>query len=177
MLSYRTRAGEYYNEGRSEKHIRDILGVLKLRGDQVNREYVSNFLMMTSSGDDSQISKSVPPGTRARRPKRDWLNSLSAGTMTSIFNPDAGCKMLNCKHPPIASTAHPQRNRTKQRIYLIQTQRRNDIDVVGQPRFAVDCGSNRSRDEILDGEALEFGCEFPQKVRLLHAKVSLRRCG
>jgi hypothetical protein len=34
---------EYYKEGHSEKHVRDILGVLKLRGDQVNREYVSTW--------------------------------------------------------------------------------------------------------------------------------------
>ena len=32
---------EFYKEGQSEKHVRDILGVLKMRGDKVDREYIT----------------------------------------------------------------------------------------------------------------------------------------
>jgi hypothetical protein len=32
----------YYEEGRSDKHLRDIAGILKLRGDSIDREYLSN---------------------------------------------------------------------------------------------------------------------------------------
>jgi hypothetical protein len=34
---------EYYREGGSEKHIRDILGVLKDRGDRVDRAYITEW--------------------------------------------------------------------------------------------------------------------------------------
>jgi hypothetical protein len=34
---------EYYREGGSEKHIRDILGVLKIRGDRVDRAYIAEW--------------------------------------------------------------------------------------------------------------------------------------
>jgi hypothetical protein len=30
-------------EGGSEKHIRDILGVLKIRGAQIDRDYISDW--------------------------------------------------------------------------------------------------------------------------------------
>ena len=32
---------EYYREGGSEKHLRDITGVLKISGDRVDRAYIS----------------------------------------------------------------------------------------------------------------------------------------
>ena len=32
---------EFYKEGQSEKHIRDILGILKMRGDKVDRDYIT----------------------------------------------------------------------------------------------------------------------------------------
>ena len=32
---------EFYKEGHSEKHVRDILGVLKMRGGQVDRDYIT----------------------------------------------------------------------------------------------------------------------------------------
>jgi hypothetical protein len=32
---------EFYKEGHSEKHVRDILGVLKLRGDKIDRDYIT----------------------------------------------------------------------------------------------------------------------------------------
>jgi hypothetical protein len=34
---------EYYKEGGSQKHVRDILGVLKIRGDRVDREYIESW--------------------------------------------------------------------------------------------------------------------------------------
>lgn len=34
---------EYYREGGSEKHIRDVLGVLKIRGDRVDRTYIAEW--------------------------------------------------------------------------------------------------------------------------------------
>jgi hypothetical protein len=34
---------EYYREGGSEKHLRDIAGVLKVQGDRVDREYVADW--------------------------------------------------------------------------------------------------------------------------------------
>ena len=32
---------EFYKKGHSEKHVRDILGVLKLRGDKIDRDYIT----------------------------------------------------------------------------------------------------------------------------------------
>jgi hypothetical protein len=32
---------EYYKEGSSDKHIRDIMGVLKISGEMIDREYIS----------------------------------------------------------------------------------------------------------------------------------------
>jgi len=32
---------EYYKEGASEKHIRDILGMLKISGEMIDLEYIS----------------------------------------------------------------------------------------------------------------------------------------
>jgi hypothetical protein len=33
----------YYREGGSEKHLRDITGILKVSGDQVDRAYVARW--------------------------------------------------------------------------------------------------------------------------------------
>ena len=33
----------YYHEGRSEKHLRDIAGILRISGEAVDREYVARF--------------------------------------------------------------------------------------------------------------------------------------
>ncbi len=34
---------EYYKEGGSEKHLRDITGILKISGDEVDRDYISEW--------------------------------------------------------------------------------------------------------------------------------------
>jgi Nucleotidyl transferase AbiEii toxin, Type IV TA system len=34
---------EYYKEGGSEKHIRDILGILRIRGERVDRGYIADW--------------------------------------------------------------------------------------------------------------------------------------
>ncbi len=34
---------EYYKEGGSEKHLRDITGILKISGDMVNRDYIAEW--------------------------------------------------------------------------------------------------------------------------------------
>jgi hypothetical protein len=34
---------EYYQEGGSEKHLRDIAGVLKIQGDKIDRQYVAEW--------------------------------------------------------------------------------------------------------------------------------------
>jgi hypothetical protein len=34
---------EYYRLGRSEKHLRDIAGVLKVRGERLDRDYISDW--------------------------------------------------------------------------------------------------------------------------------------
>ena len=34
---------EYYKEGASEKHLRDITGILKVSGDAVDRDYISDW--------------------------------------------------------------------------------------------------------------------------------------
>jgi hypothetical protein len=33
----------YYRQGGSEKHLRDIAGILRIRGAAVDREYISDF--------------------------------------------------------------------------------------------------------------------------------------
>jgi hypothetical protein len=33
----------YYREGKSEKHTRDITGILKISGDEIDREYISEW--------------------------------------------------------------------------------------------------------------------------------------
>ena len=33
----------YYREGGSEKHLRDITGILRIRGELVDRKYVADF--------------------------------------------------------------------------------------------------------------------------------------
>jgi hypothetical protein len=35
---------EYYREGRSEKHLRDIVGVLRISGDQIDYEYLQRWV-------------------------------------------------------------------------------------------------------------------------------------
>ena len=35
---------EFYQEGRSEKHLRDIAGVLKVSGDQIDRSYIEDWV-------------------------------------------------------------------------------------------------------------------------------------
>lgn len=34
---------EYYKEGGSEKHLRDITGILKISGDMVDRDYILDW--------------------------------------------------------------------------------------------------------------------------------------
>lgn len=34
---------KFYKEGESEKHIRDITGILKVSGDIIDREYIENW--------------------------------------------------------------------------------------------------------------------------------------
>lgn len=34
---------EYYREGKSEKHLRDIAGVLKISGDEIDRAYIESW--------------------------------------------------------------------------------------------------------------------------------------
>lgn len=34
---------EYYREGKSEKHLRDIAGVLKISGDEIDRAYIETW--------------------------------------------------------------------------------------------------------------------------------------
>ena len=44
-MGWEVRRGKlvYYREGGSDKHLRDIAGVLKLSGDLVDRQYVARF--------------------------------------------------------------------------------------------------------------------------------------
>lgn len=34
---------QYYREGGSEKHLRDIAGVLRISGDRIDREYIGRW--------------------------------------------------------------------------------------------------------------------------------------
>ncbi len=34
---------EYYREGGSEKHLRDITGILKVSGDEIDRTYIDQW--------------------------------------------------------------------------------------------------------------------------------------
>jgi hypothetical protein len=49
----------YYHEGGSDKHLRDIAGILKFSGDQVDRDYVSRFAAQLGVADiwQSVLSK------------------------------------------------------------------------------------------------------------------------
>jgi hypothetical protein len=54
---------EFYREGGSEKHIRDILGVLKVQGDRVDRAYITdwaNRLGLTAEW-DLVLAQLTPP--------------------------------------------------------------------------------------------------------------------
>jgi len=35
---------EYYQEGRSEKHLNDILGILEISGDEIDRQIISEWV-------------------------------------------------------------------------------------------------------------------------------------
>jgi hypothetical protein len=35
---------EYFREGGSEKHLRDIVGILKVQGDGIDREYLREWI-------------------------------------------------------------------------------------------------------------------------------------
>lgn len=35
---------EYYREGKSDKHLRDIAGVLKISGDEIDEEYIEAWV-------------------------------------------------------------------------------------------------------------------------------------
>ena len=37
------RKMQYFQEGRSDKHLRDIVGVLKIQGDRIDRQYIADW--------------------------------------------------------------------------------------------------------------------------------------
>lgn len=45
----------YYQEGESEKHVRDILGVLKLQGDKLDRHYIEEWAARLGLSETWQI--------------------------------------------------------------------------------------------------------------------------
>jgi hypothetical protein len=52
----------YYRDGGSDKHLRDIAGILKFSGDLVDRDYVSRFAKQLGVADtwQSVLSKIRP---------------------------------------------------------------------------------------------------------------------
>jgi hypothetical protein len=46
---------QYYHEGGSEKHIRDIIGVLKVQGDRVDRAYITDWVARLKLADQWQL--------------------------------------------------------------------------------------------------------------------------
>ncbi len=44
LLRRVTAALEYYREGESEKHLRDIAGVIKVTGDELDRSYIKEWV-------------------------------------------------------------------------------------------------------------------------------------
>jgi len=53
---------EYYRQGGSEKHLRDIAGILKVSGDQVDRTYIADWAeRLDLDGIWSALARRVPP--------------------------------------------------------------------------------------------------------------------
>lgn len=48
---------EYYREGGSEKHLRDIVGVLCVQGDRVNRDYITQWAAKLGLSDQWQTAR------------------------------------------------------------------------------------------------------------------------
>lgn len=53
---------EYYREGGSEKHLRDIAGTLKVRAEDVDRSYVADWAERLGLSEIwSALARRVPP--------------------------------------------------------------------------------------------------------------------
>ena len=61
---------QYYLEGGSEKHIRDISGILKLSGDRINAQYVAEWAKQLGLTDIWEtVLRKLAPSTSAGDPK------------------------------------------------------------------------------------------------------------
>jgi hypothetical protein len=45
----------YYKEGQSDKHLRDIAGVLKVSGDRIDRKYLKKWIDTLELGDSWEL--------------------------------------------------------------------------------------------------------------------------
>jgi len=53
---------EYYREGGSEKHLRDITGILRVSGEQVDRTYIADWAARLDLDEIwSALARRVPP--------------------------------------------------------------------------------------------------------------------
>ena len=59
---------EYYREGGSEKHLRDIAGVLKIQGQRIDRRYIAEWAEKLGVLDIWQALTQRTDGTRDDRP-------------------------------------------------------------------------------------------------------------
>ncbi len=46
---------QYFREGGSEKHLRDIVGVLKVQGDRIDRAYLTDWVARLGLGAEWQL--------------------------------------------------------------------------------------------------------------------------
>jgi len=53
----------YYREGGSEKHLRDIAGVLKVRGNRIDRRYISEWARRMGVSEEWLLAEGQRPGS------------------------------------------------------------------------------------------------------------------
>jgi len=53
----------YYREGGSEKHLRDIAGVLKVRGNRIDRRYISEWASRLGVSEEWLLAEGQRPGS------------------------------------------------------------------------------------------------------------------
>jgi hypothetical protein len=58
----------YFKEGGSEKHLRDIVGILKVQGEQIERAYLAEWVASLGVGEEWQLVMSRMPPANGGKP-------------------------------------------------------------------------------------------------------------